>query len=140
MSATEPSPDLDEAERFHLGDLLSITTGRVLAPDGVAAFYRVCDYMTGQSHLTHQLPRAAEEVNPYLLEQHPWLADVQVPDDIEDMAGLVAWLSRATVEHGEFHEVRPLPFGAYVGREPIAELREIAPHMQIIGVELLGEA
>jgi hypothetical protein len=49
---------------------------------------------------------------------------------------IMAWLSRVADAHGEYHDVEPMPFGMYVGREPIAELREMAPHAQIIGVEV----
>jgi hypothetical protein len=29
-----------------------------------------------------------------------------------------------------------MPFGMYVGREPIAEMQEMAPHAKIIGIEI----
>lgn len=134
---------MPETKTFHLGDLLSVTDGRLVSPNHVGGVYQVVDFVTGQAHMTHQLPRASEAVAPWLLRQHPWLADVvfdfEIPDgSSNDEARVIvtAWLARATAVHGEFHEVEAMPFGMYVGREPIAEIKEMAPHMKIIEVEL----
>jgi hypothetical protein len=124
------------SERFHLGDLLTVTTGLLLSPDHVGGLYRIVDHVAGQPHLTHQLGRAADEIKPFLLEQHPWLADITVPgSSFTDEPSVIEWLSRAVAVYGEYHDVAPMPFGQYVGREPLAELREMAPHLQIITVE-----
>lgn len=119
---------------FHLGDLLSVTSGMLVSPNHIGGVYNVIDFVTGEAHMTHQLPRAAKVVTPVLLEQHPWLADVEVPANLSGEAEVIAWLAVATAQWGEQHEVTALPLGAYVGREPLAELREMAPHIQIIEV------
>lgn len=136
-----------DTKRFHLGDLVSVYTGTLVSPNHIGGVYNVCDFVTGQSHMTHQLPRASEAIRPWLLEQHPWLADVVVDLDIPDGASrddawliVATWLDQAAARWGEYHEVAAMPFGMYVGREPIAELREMAPHAEIIGVELPGPA
>lgn len=120
---------------FHLGDLLSITTGHLLSPRGVEALYDIIDFVTGVPHFTHQLPRGADAIKPWLLEQHPWLADVVVPESaLDSEATVLAWLAPATAEHGETHPVRALPHGQYVGRNPLTELAEMAPNTPIIAV------
>ena len=120
------------SERFHIADLLTTVTGRLLGDmDGL---YRVCDVVTGVSHMTHQLPRASEVVAPWLLEQHPWLADVTVPDDLSGELPVRAFVAGLAAQHGEWHEVEPMPFGMYVGRDPMAELREMAPHAEVFEV------
>lgn len=132
------------SKAFHIGDLLSVTTGILVSSDHIGGVYTVVDFVTGQSHMTHQLPRACDEVKPELLRQHPWLADVTVPDfDIpagttRDEAGRIVfgWLEGVVAQYGAMHEVEPMPLGAYVGREPTAELREMAPHAEIITVEM----
>lgn len=121
---------------FHLGDLLSVTDGHLVSPDHMGGVYSVVDYVTGEQHMTHQLPRACDVVKPWLLQQHPWLADITVPDDLRSKEAFESWLAVATQSHGSFHAVEQMPLGMYVGREPIAELREMAPHAQIIEVEL----
>lgn len=125
-----------DTRSFHIGDLITVVEGHLVSPDHMTGIYNVVDFVTGQEHMTHQLPRAAREVTPWLLEQHPWLADITVPDGLGGEAGVREWLAPVIEQYGERHEVRPLPDGAYVGREPIAELQEMAPHAQVITVQV----
>lgn len=121
---------------FHIGDLVSVTTGRLVSPNHIGGVYEVVDFVTGQPHMTHQLPRACREVTPWLVERHPWLARVTVPDWACDEETVFQWLASAVAEFGERHEVAQMPLGAYVAREPISELREMAPHAEVITVQL----
>ncbi len=132
----------DPTKRFHLGDLVSVTDGCLVSPSHLDGVYALVDFVTGQPHMIHQLSRASREVIPWLLDQHPWLADVvvdlTVPDGATREEGwliVATWLEKATARWGEYHEVRPMPLGMYVGREPIAELREKMPDAQIIVVD-----
>lgn len=131
---------------FHIGDLLTVSDGRLVSPNHIGGVYEVVDFVTGQQHMTHQLGRAAEAIRPWLLGQHPWLADVQftyvIPDGAsnEQAADIIAtWLAGEAAVHGEFHEVEPMPFGGYVGRDPIAELVEMVGPDRVIAVELPGD-
>lgn len=132
------------ARNFHLGDLISVVTGRLVSPNHIGGVYDVCDFATGEAHMTHQLPRACDTVKPWLLDQHPWLSEIDVPEfdmpsDVsqEDAARIVAdWLAGPVARYGERHEVDPMPFGMYVGREPVGELREMAPNAQAIVADL----
>lgn len=130
---------MDEATKtFHIGDLITVVGHHLVSPDGIGGIYNVVDYVTGQSHMTHQLPRAAKAVTPWLLEQHPWLADITVPDGLRGEAGVMAWLAPVITKYGERHEVRPMPFGTYVGREPLTELEEMIGPEKVIRVEVPG--
>ena len=60
---------------FHIGAILSVTTGRLVAPNGIEDVYSILNHMTGDNLFTHQLPRAGEECKPWLLRQHPQLVD-----------------------------------------------------------------
>jgi hypothetical protein len=122
--------------KFHLGDLISVTTGRLVSPDHIGGVYAVVDFLTGEQHFTHQLPRACREITPELIRQHSWLVQVVVPEWVSDQATCDRWLAEATARWGTEHEVEQLQLGAYLGREPIAELREMTPHAQIIPVEI----
>jgi hypothetical protein len=124
---------------FHLGDLLSITDGKLVSPRHIGGVYDVIDFVTGVQHLTHQLIRAAGPVKEWLLKQHPWLADIEVPAGLGSEGKVLIWLAGATEKWGANHEVEAMPPGMYVGREPIAELCEMAPHMGIIAVQLPPE-
>jgi hypothetical protein len=133
-----------DTKQFHIGDLISVTTGQLVSPNHIDGVYDVCDHVTGEQHMIHQLPRARETVTPWLFHQHPWLKDIDVPEfDIpsegssEDAMRIVlTWVDQVAARYGEFHDVAPMPFGMYVGREPITELQEMAPQAQIITIEI----
>lgn len=121
--------------RYRVGDLLAVTTGLMLSPTGVDGLYGVVDGISGQQHMTHQLGRAAEEIRPYVLWLHPWLADIPRPEHIPDRAALLVWLGEVATVYGEYHDVPTMPFGEYIGREPIAELQEMVGDKPIIVVQ-----
>lgn len=125
-----------ETKEFHLGDLLSITDGHLVSPRHIYGVYDICDFVTGEKHMTHQLMRVAEVIKPWLLEQHPWLADIKVPDGLGSKEAVLTWLVGATEKYGPHHPVEAMPFGAYVGRDPMAEARELMPNAKFIAVDL----
>jgi hypothetical protein len=128
------------SETFATGDLLSITTKRLLSPDGVDGIYRIVDYVTGVSHFTHQLPRGADAIEPWLIEQHPWLASVtsgfESLTDSTSAEDVRAAVSAVSDEHGEFHVVEPLPAGRYVSRDPVVELVEMIGADRVVPIIL----
>ena len=65
-----------KTKKFHLGDVLSITTGRLVSPRHMDGVYDILNFMTGDNLFTHQLPRASDECKPHLLAQFPQLAEV----------------------------------------------------------------
>jgi hypothetical protein len=121
---------------FHLGDLLSITTDSLLFPSGMDGVYRSIDHVTGVAHSTHQLPRAADIVKPWLLRRYPWLADIEVPAGPGSRDLLGPWPAQVCAEFGEFHEVDAMPQGSYVGRDPVAELAEMLGPDPVIAVTI----
>lgn len=127
---------MSESQTFHIGDLISITDGHLVSPSHMDGIYRIIDYVTGIPHFTHQLPRAVEVVRPWLLEQHSWLNEITVPDGLNGKDGVANWLAPVAAQYGEFHDVKPLPFGAYVGREPIAEADEMVGKDRVIVIEV----
>lgn len=122
--------------KFHIGDLLSITDGHLVSPSHMDGVYRIIDFVTDIPHFTHQLPRGAGVCKPWLLQQHPWLAEITVPDSLRGAADVEAFMEPVVAKYGAFHEVQPLPFGAYVGREPIAEAKEMIGEDRVIVVEI----
>jgi hypothetical protein len=124
---------------FHLGDVLSITTGRLVSPRHMEGVYDILDWMTGDSLMTHQLPRAVDECQGPLLAQHPDLAAIEVPDDFGEGGhaeqAVSNWLAELAAAYGETREVTPLAEGEHARIDPIAELRTmIRPDAEIIGV------
>lgn len=66
-------------KEFSLGDVLSITTGRLLSERRIDGVYDILNWMTGDNLFTHQLPRASESCAPWLIEQYPQLDPKQNP-------------------------------------------------------------
>jgi hypothetical protein len=130
---------MSEARSFHLGDVLSVTTGRLVSPRHIGGVYDILGWMTGESLMTHQLPRACDECAPRLLEQHPQLADVDVPDDFGDSGERVAdWLETQVAWLGRELPVAPLAAGDHTHIDPLTELHAMAPNAEVIVIEVPG--
>lgn len=72
---TQGARPSNDVKPFHIGDILSITTGRMVSPRHMEGIYDILNYMTGDNLFTHQLRRAADACKPALLEQHPILVE-----------------------------------------------------------------
>ena len=110
-------------KQFHIGDVLSITTGHLVSPRGMEGIYDILNFMTGDNLFTHQLPRASEECKPYLLAQHPQIKDV-------DASGVThvnwqRWLDQQVARFGEKLSVHPIPEGQHKFRNPLDEAVEM---------------
>jgi hypothetical protein len=123
---------------FHLGDLLSVTTGKLVSPSHIADVHRLLDHMTGDELFTHQLPRAFDECRPALLAQYPFLAEIEAPE-FRDEEHVWHWLAEQVQAHGAEFEVQPLDPADHTYISPFAEIRIMAPHMTVIPVVLDGE-
>lgn len=120
---------------FHLGDVLSITSGVLVAPRGMAGVYDILNYMTGDSLFTHQLPRAADECRPWLLRQHPDLAEVDATG--VDRTNWGPWLNAQLARFGEHVDVEPIPREDHLWIDPLQELREMTEgQVPIITIEI----
>ena len=113
-----------EAKQFHLGDILSITTGRLVAPTGMAGIYDILNYMTDDELFTHQLPRVAEECKPALLAQHPQLAEIEDPDfgSLPNPITVLTWLVEMQVKYGDSLPVQKLDPMDHTHIHPLEEL------------------
>lgn len=107
---------MPETRAFPLADILSVTTDTLLSRRHVDGLYVLLGYMTGQDVYTHQLGVAADACQPALIEQYPWLADLQ-PGPGHSKAFLQVWLKRAEEQHGATLDVAPLT--DWVRRDPI---------------------
>ena len=145
-----------ETKKFHIGDVLSITTGLLVSPDHIGGVYQILNYMTRDNLFTHQLGRAADECKPYLLKQFPWLASDEFQGVVDKLKNSLAnnkssegemanktasyivnsWLKKQVIpKTGEFVEVEPLPSDTrYEHKEPIAELVKMAGKKKVIVV------
>jgi len=124
---------ITESRDFHIGDILSVTTGRLLSPRGVGGVYDILNFMTSDTLYTHQLPRASDECRPELLRQHPKLVviDASGIDRMNWRQKLAEW----AVEFGETLSVSPLPNHAHEYIDPVSELTENVHPSKIIVVK-----
>jgi hypothetical protein len=117
---------------FHLGDVLSVTTGLLVSPRGMDGIYDVLNFMTSDDLMTHQLPRAVDESAPDMLRQHPDLADVAAPEEFRGGEHGEGWLAEQVVRFGERRTLAPLAPTDHARIDPITELRMMAPDKPII--------
>ena len=123
---------------FHLGDVLSITTERLVSPRHIDGVYDILGWMTGESLFTHQLPRACRECRSPLLAQHPDLAAIAPPEDFgggsKDSAkdAVACWLAEQVAVYGETREVAPLAPQDHTVIDPLEEMRMMRPDGEII--------
>lgn len=110
------------SKHFHIGDILSITGEKLVSPRLIGGVYDILNYMTGDNLYTHQLTRARLECRPFLLKQHPQLANVD--ESTVTMETWRPWLDERIAEFGETLPVDPLPEHAHEFIDPISELAE----------------
>lgn len=125
-----------EAKEFHIGDVLSVTTGRLVSPRHIEGVYDILNHMTGESVYTHQIPRICQEAEPVLLAQHPFLADIEVPEAFTGEAHVKEWLAAIVATHGETLPVVPMTKDEHEYREPVSELAEMVHPDKIVTVRL----
>lgn len=124
-------------KQFHISDVLSVTTGRLVSTRHIDGIYDILGFLTGNTGLfTHQLPRAMDEVEPCLRSQYPQL----FPDDPKmvvllskldaDVKGgdqktiCNSWVKAVQVTYGlpEMLNLNPMREGEHEFINPIQEL------------------
>lgn len=129
------------AKSFHVGDVLSVTTGWLVSPQGMKGVYGILNHMTGDDLFTHQLPRAAQACAPYLLEDHPWAKEagndlITLLDSTgnPEMVGAIRdFLVRLTLKMGcSDVNVLPLPPQRWLQINPLQELVGMVDEKRVI--------
>lgn len=95
---------------FHLADILYVATGVYLRPagyDGMSKIYDILKFMVGEKVFSIQIPRVREECRPYLLDELPWLKDIDA--SVVTQENWKEWLAEQIAKYGEFHEISPIP-------------------------------
>lgn len=120
------------SKKFHLGDVLSITTGRLVSPRYMDGVYDILNFMTGESLFTHQLLRAGDICKPVLFEQYPQLKEVDA--SVVNEKNYEQWIKEQVAKYGEKLSVSPLAVGQYETKNFLQELHEMAPHSKVIPI------
>lgn len=105
-------------KRFHISDVLSITTGLLVSTRHCTGVYDILNWMTQNNLYTHQLPRASDECKPHLLRQFPWLEKVDADslkpliEGFEEQRGteqaIIAWWTNLSRDYNMYFDVEPL--------------------------------
>ena len=123
----------EDEKQFHISDVLSITTSTLVSTRLMSGVYDILNFMTSDNLFTHQLPRAAEECRPYLLEQFQQLKDVDASDVTKDTVD--AWLQEQIDKFGEMLTVRRIPKEAHLNLDPIDELVSMVGEDRVVIIE-----
>lgn len=112
---------MSETKDFHITDILSMTTGKLVSSRRMTGVYELAEWMAGEPIWTHQLPRMFREAAPVLLAAHPQLANADcegvTPENLVDRtAGWVA----------QFGATLPVPRLTADQHERIDPLSELA--------------
>jgi hypothetical protein len=127
--------DPHRTREFSTLAVASATTGRMLVHD-FGLIPKVLNYVLGEELMSHQLPAASQAAEPHLLAQHPWLADLDPPQDLD---ALRQWCDALIAEHGESLAIRPASDPAWLQGHALADLIDIAAGKPIVGVVVDGD-
>jgi len=129
---------MPETREFHIGDILTVTTGRLVSPRHMDGVYDILNWMTGDNLFTHQLPRACRECEQPLRDQFPDLAAVVPPDDFGSEDAVHVWLAEQVALFGETREVARLHADDHTRIDPFTEFAIVAPQAEVIVFEVPG--
>lgn len=125
---------MSQTREVPIGVIMSLTQPYLLCD--FKDIHEFVEFLSGGPVWTHQIPRVADQAKPYLVEQFPDLAAIEVPDwsAMEDwneighrtkVHRIGKWLEEIAIEHGGSRMVRPLSADAVESKDPIAELVEM---------------
>jgi hypothetical protein len=127
---------MSETKRFHIGDILSVTTGRLVSPDHIGGLYNLLGWMVDEDVMTHQLPRVARECEPFLREQFQDLASIDASGvTLTCEAEVITWLASLEPAYGTHRDVPRLDRIDHTEIDPVAEIKMIRPDVIIVGME-----
>ena len=125
----------ENSKVFHIGQLLSITTHRLVSPVGnhpIDGVYEILNFLTKDDLMTHQLPRALKACGPWILLQKPELADVDATKVNEK--NWRQWLDEQVAKFGELHELTPLNEDDWTRINPLEEAGAIVGDDKVLPV------
>jgi hypothetical protein len=107
MTETTPQGS-SESRRFHLGDLLSVTTGVLVSPRYMEGLSDVVAYLTGADIDVDRIPESLAACRAYILLELPAFRGIAAED--VDFDSWRSWLDSQKDRLGEWHLLpRPAP-------------------------------
>jgi len=122
-----------KTKTFALNEILSATTGKLLCDFG--KLRKLFDFLTQDSLMTHQLPRASDECVPWLKRWHPELFNISTDDLIgslqnipsdDRMAICTEWVNDLIANGLPSHiTLSPIPIDDHDYKDPTDEAIEM---------------
>lgn len=135
---------------FHISDLLSVTTGRLVSSRHMTGVYEILNFLTGDNLFTHQLPRANRGCEPWLQAQFPQLMAsspsmvemlAAMDSDLEKVKGdrgpvIAKWVEAVRVANGlpEMVPVYEMGSDMHAHIDPLEEARAMMGDSRVIAV------
>lgn len=120
-------------QRFHIGDVLSIVVDRLVSRDGYYGLQRALSHMAAEDVYTHQVSRVMLEARAAILAVYPSLAEVTVPDDIDE-ATVDDWLCVQAKYYGEFLRLPRMCIDQHERIDPCSEAVEMKRRSEIVTI------
>lgn len=124
-------------KQFTTRQVLTVSTGYLLC-NGIGEVYEILNHLTGCSLYTHQLPSAAERVNPELVKYLPWIIGATISgEDVKDPIKREFWLSNVEAEYGT-HQMLPQVVPETDTKDSVQELIDMVGHERVVVVGVEG--
>lgn len=111
-----------KTKEFHISDILSVTTDRLVSNRGMDGVYDILKFMTQTDVYTIQIPRAIATCGPVILSKYPQLEKV-------DMSGMKEnpekWVKIQEDKYGEYLSIDTIPDDTYKDRDIVEEMSEV---------------
>ncbi len=94
-------------KKFHLGDILSVTTGVLVSPHGGNGLRRIMEYMCNRSFKSSdEMTMLKKKCTKSILKQYPTLKKVDAERVSE--TNWERWLGEQTGKYGSFKKIKKL--------------------------------
>jgi hypothetical protein len=93
---------------FHLGDILSVTTGRLLSNRHMDGLYDIIGYIVNGKPYTLTLMILSEPCAEHIFKQHPQLREIDANVEFDGVESIERWLQTQIDNYGEYLEIKPM--------------------------------
>lgn len=131
---------MQKTKQFHLGDVLSIITGRLISPRRYEGVYDILGFITDDNQFIRPLEQVRGECRSYLVEQFPQLASAEMDFAVAELGDsleittsdaqarkvVAEWLAKQVDKYGEVFTVKSLPIDCFGSdKKPIVKAIEV---------------
>lgn len=126
---------MSDTKAFATADVLSAVTGYIVSERKIAAVYDVLNFMSGESLMTHQLPRVGREAKEFMRSRIPGFEQIERESEAITGENWKEFAARWVARLGPTIDVPRMGLSAHERIDPMSELVEYAHPSKIIVVE-----